>query len=248
MDIKSFISKILKNKVTLYILIIAIFAQAINFIMTNNKLALVYLIIFGIIGRLFSKNIVVILSIVFIAVNFMLFIGNGYNYYEGMQNANNKNSSTNDQINNSSKPKQQKNITKTKQGLPITPIDSDKSHDNTSSINDKSTNESFEVGNSKKGSYNIDYASTIEDAYDQLNGILGSDGIKRLTSDTQNLMQQQMHLTKAMEGMQPLIKNMKPLLENMGPLLEQAKSVMGNSETSNLANAAKKFSSSLQVK
>jgi hypothetical protein len=81
--------------------------------------------------------------------------------------------------------------------------------------------ESFEVGRSKKNSsgYNIDYASTIEDAYDQLNSILGSDGIKQLTNDTQGLMKQQMQLAESM-------KEMGPMIAGMAPLMTQAKGLL----------------------
>jgi len=41
---------------------------------------------------------------------------------------------------------------------------------------------------SNKKSNRIDYASTVEDAYDDLNKILGSDGMQRLTNDTHKLM------------------------------------------------------------
>jgi hypothetical protein len=82
--------------------------------------------------------------------------------------------------------------------------------------------DSFEVGRNKnKSKYNVDYAATIEDAYDELNNILGSDGIKNLTSDTQNLMKQQKQLTEAMTQIQPL-------MQTVGPLLDQAKSMMSN--------------------
>ena len=82
--------------------------------------------------------------------------------------------------------------------------------------------DSFEVGRNKnKSKYNIDYSATIEDAYDELNNILGSDGIKNLTTDTQNLMKQQKQLTEAMTQLQPL-------MQTVGPLLDQAKSMMGS--------------------
>ena len=84
------------------------------------------------------------------------------------------------------------------------------------------TDESFEVGRSKKrsgGGYKVDYASTVEDAYDELNKIIGGDGIKRLTSDTQNLMKQQLQLAEAMKGMGPLIQNMAPLMEQAQGLM-----------------------------
>ena len=41
---------------------------------------------------------------------------------------------------------------------------------------------------------------------------------------------------------------MKPLLENMGPLLDQAKGIMGHTDGKNLAEMAKKISSSLPQK
>jgi hypothetical protein len=179
----------------------------------------------------------------------------GKNIYEGMTNSDNASKDKteenktlpNDKKNNTStKTKDVK--TKTSQGLPMTGINEPLNHDNIDAQNTDTTAESFEVGHPKNGGYNIDYASTIEDAYDQLNGILGSDGIKRLTTDTQSLIQQQMQLTKAMEGMQPLIKNMKPLLENMGPLLDQAKGIMGSTDSKKLAEMATKMSSSLPQK
>ena len=58
----------------------------------------------------------------------------------------------------------------------------------------------------------IDYASTVEDAYGDLNKILGGDGIKRLTEDTQKLMGQQMQLADAMKSMTPLLTQAKTLL------------------------------------
>jgi hypothetical protein len=58
----------------------------------------------------------------------------------------------------------------------------------------------------------IDYASTVEDAYGDLNKILGGDGIKRLTEDTQKLMGQQMQLADAMKSMTPLLKQAKSLM------------------------------------
>ena len=80
---------------------------------------------------------------------------------------------------------------------------------------DVAKKDSFEVGRSKNGASKIDYASTIEDAYDDLNKILGSDGIKRLTSDTQGLMKQQMQLAESMKGMGPIIENIKPMMDQM---------------------------------
>ena len=67
----------------------------------------------------------------------------------------------------------------------------------------------------KKGD-RIDYATTLDDAYSNLNNILGKDGIKNLTSDTQALMKQQLQLASAMKGMQPLIGQAKDMMNSLG--------------------------------
>ena len=82
---------------------------------------------------------------------------------------------------------------------------------------------------SNKKRNRIDYASTVEDAYDDLNNILGSNGMQRLTHDTHKLMEQQMKLADAMKNMTPLIESAKTLmsgfdfdgLNNIGNLAKQ---------------------------
>jgi hypothetical protein len=79
----------------------------------------------------------------------------------------------------------------------------------------------------------IDYASTIEDAYSDLNKLLESDGIKQLTSDTQVLMQQQLELAGAIKSMSPLLEQAKGLLQgfdmkNLGGIASLAKSFNTN--------------------
>ena len=104
---------------------------------------------------------------------------------------------------------------------------------------DVAKKEDFEVGRRKNGSSKIDYASTIEDAYDDLNKILGSDGIKRLTDDTQGLMKQQMQLAESM-------KSMTPLVEQMMPMINQMKGMMNSLDSDNslggVMDIAKKLS------
>jgi hypothetical protein len=83
--------------------------------------------------------------------------------------------------------------------------------------------EPFEAGRRKNRNTNskIDYASTIEEAYDNLNSVLGSDGINQLTKDSQRLMKQQADLAESMKAIGPLMKNMEPMLN-------QAKEMMSS--------------------
>jgi hypothetical protein len=61
-----------------------------------------------------------------------------------------------------------------------------------------------------------------------LNKILGGDGIKNLTADTQKLMEQQLQLANAMKSMTPLLEQAKSLIggfdmKNFGNITEMAK-------------------------
>ena len=101
----------------------------------------------------------------------------------------------------------------------------------------------FEVGRRKNGGSKIDYATTIEDAYDQLNQILGSDGVKSLTTDTQKLMNQQMELAKSMEAMTPLIKGIMPMAEKAQEMMKSMDT--GSGGLGSVMEIAKKMSSGL---
>jgi hypothetical protein len=73
--------------------------------------------------------------------------------------------------------------------------------------------ESFEGG--KKGTVRLDHAATIETAYDDLQNILGNDGISKLTDDTKKLMSQQKNLFNAMNELAPAVKETMSMLEGL---------------------------------
>jgi hypothetical protein len=90
--------------------------------------------------------------------------------------------------------------------------------------------ESMNVMSNKKRN-RIDYASTVQDAYEDLNSMLGEDGIKGLTLDTNKLIEQQAQLASAMKNMTPLVKTAKELLngfnfEGMNDISNMAKQFM----------------------
>lgn len=62
----------------------------------------------------------------------------------------------------------------------------------------------------------LDYAATVEDAYDDLDKILGADGIKNLTNDTEKLVKQQQQLAGLMKNMGPMVGQVKEMMSSMG--------------------------------
>ena len=79
----------------------------------------------------------------------------------------------------------------------------------------------------------IDYAATIEQSYENLDNLLGSNSIQKLTADTQKLMKQQQSLFDTMQNMVPVLQGAQDMLKgfDVGGLTNSLKNIGG------LANA-----------
>jgi hypothetical protein len=86
-------------------------------------------------------------------------------------------------------------------------------------VNDKKVKESEKQAEnmsdepSKKS--NVDYSKTLEQAYDNLDKIIGTDGISKMSEETTRLAEQQQKLMKNIENMAPLLKNATKMLEGL---------------------------------
>lgn len=70
--------------------------------------------------------------------------------------------------------------------------------------------------NGKLGSTpKLDYAATLSEAYDNLDKMLGQDGVKQLGKDTQKLMQQQKDLFSTMNQFMPILENAQSMLKSI---------------------------------
>jgi hypothetical protein len=219
MKVKEVLFKFFTSKIVLNIVLILAILNIIGLIVMNDFTSIVYFILFALLLTYFSKNMIIVLGLPLILINLF-----NPKRMEGMENPDKMNNTIN-------KLKDEKQ----KKGDVIVPGYNENEEKESS---EQPNDESFEVGRSKKGKYNIDYASTVENAYDDLNKILGSDGIKNLTNDTQQLMKQQLQLAESMKSMEPFIKN-------MGPMLEQAQGILGGMNNKdglgNIMEMAKKF-------
>jgi hypothetical protein len=236
MKINSTVSKFLTNKWVLNIVSILALFNVIGYIVTGNFNSVIIFIIIGILVRYFSKNMTIILGVPLLLVNLLFSVGK---IKEGMENSSNKKleqSYDNSKKNENSKPKNNSGTKKTGQGLPMSKIENSSEENNAAQTSDGS--DGFEVGRSKGKGHEIDYATTIEDAYDNLNNILGGEGIQRLTSDSKRLMEQQTQLAEAMKNMGPLLQSMQPMVQNLQGMMGQ----MGSQEgLGGLMDLAKKI-------
>jgi hypothetical protein len=205
MNLKSSISEFLKNKWVLNVVGILSVLNIIGYISVGNVNAVLFFILFAIIIRYFSKNMIIVLGVPLIIINLFSFEGN---IIEGMENKDVVSTNEDDSTNNDNKDD-------------VEPDNSDIL--DTSETNKDNTQQGFETGRRKNRGHNIDYATTVEDAYDELNNKLGSDGIQRLTVDTQKLIEKQMKLAKTMEGMNKLVESIQPMVGQLQRMVGPSK-------------------------
>jgi hypothetical protein len=215
MKMPSVLQNLLTNKIVLNIVCVLSALNLIGYLAMGKITAILFFIVLAILITQFNKNMIIVLGVPLILVN--LFVAKGYSFVEGAETMGGDNGSTKtsdsqtmsqgdkDTIKKVAQKAQDK---KTTSGAVMTPLDS--TTDSTTDTMD----ESFEVGRAKRrgAGPQIDYASTVEDAYDNLNSILGGEGIQKLTADSQKLMKQQMELAKSMKAIEPMVASLEPMM------------------------------------
>ena len=213
MKLGSIASHILTNKRVLNIVSILAFLNVIGYVVIGDIESVAVFIVLAVLVGYFSKNMIVVLGIPLIVVNMIALKNRSYGI-EGLE-MNDSDKKTTD--------KKKSDDDKKKADDKKKKADDDKKKDadaatTITGANDKPADH-FEVGRAKNGGTKIDYAATVEGAYDELNKILGSEGMKGLTNDTQRLMKQQVALAESM-------KTIAPMMEQMAPMAAQAQEML----------------------
>lgn len=224
MKLGSIASRILTNKMVLNVVSIIALLNVIGYVVMGDVESVAVFVVLAILVRYFSKNMIVVLGIPLIVVNMMALKNRSYRI-EGLEMKKAATDSDNkpaaDDTSMSADDKAMSADDKKKADDDKKAAEKKKDSDAATTItgaNDKPADH-FEVGRAKNGGAKIDYAATVEGAYDELNKILGSDGIKSLTNDTQRLMKQQVALAESM-------KTFGPMIEKLTPMADQAQKVL----------------------
>jgi hypothetical protein len=251
MSFASEASKLLTNKYFLYFMVFLASTNVLGYLVTNKLNAVVFFGLVSLLTYQFSKNMAVVLLVALIATNFMM---SNRMMREGLENKT-VDSSSLDKI--ESKDSEiakalpiveaakdnaevgEKIKSANKEDIKAT-MEAALSDVNNTDLNKIEEEEGAPVGfnmsNTKKGNTKenfgpprLDYAATIEQSYQNLDSILGSDSIKQLTNDTQKLMQQQQNLFNSMNQMVPVLESAKSMLSNfnMDELQQSFKDISG---------------------
>jgi len=196
----------LKNKYVLYILLVVALGNVLGYLAIEDYKSLGLFISVGLLSTYFSKNMAITLMVAIlvtasVAINNKVREGleNKKEEKEGMEGEEGFECAT-DTVCPTGKSCSAQTECKPKAGFqnnvpPSTPA---KVGDDDESPGDR-----------------IDYAATMEQAYDNLSQMLGEDGVKGITSETKKLVQQQKDLMGTLNTMAPVLNTAKETLESM---------------------------------
>jgi hypothetical protein len=201
------VKNLLRSKLVLYITAIFTLLNVLGYLMNKCNYTVAFFILTALVTYMFTKNMILVLGGSIALTNtFMIckvaketFTG-GYEL-EGMKNKGPKKREGMKEGNDN----QGNNVEK-----------KEEESEDSSAEKKEEEKEEEEFTGFRKNNNQLDYAATVENAYGDLDKILGSDGIKNLTKDTERLMKQQQQLGKVMENMGPMVGQVKEMMKSMG--------------------------------
>lgn len=185
MKLNKTVNKVLTNKYVLYVVLFLAITNVLGYLMVKDFESLALFISLGLITSYFSKNMIIIMGVAMFGTN-VVFASNKIR--EGFQEG--------------------VDDLKKKTGE-----ESENDKEAMATLSPASLNEDDDIDEAPGG--RIDYAATMEQAYDNLSNLIGKGGISSLSKETKSLLDQQKQLAGQLESMAPLLKNAKSLLSNM---------------------------------
>jgi len=251
------IKSLLKDKNVLYVVLFLAVTNLFGYLMAGNFDAIMLFLVAGFASTYFSKNMIIIMLIAMLTTNFLIggkFLG--YKIKEGLEGM-----KEGDEGKEGKESKESKNdMKKNKEGKKMTDNNNNKNKNSTATIQKKKNSESVEVVDDKKkdgmktlspaninddgddddydgevigAKPKVNFASTLESAYDNLDKLLSSDAIGKMSSDTQRLAEKQQVLMGNIDKLAPMMDNAQNLLkglnvDKMGDMLNNMQTKLGN--------------------
>ena len=205
MKMKMKVPGLLKNKYILYILLIIGIINVLGYIALEDYNSLGLFITIGLLSSYFSKNMSVNLLLPIVITGLM---AANNKFREGMKNEDDDKTKEKMMNGKDDKCKEDEDCPKGKKcnsdGKCVATFQNNVPPSSPAPVE---TDES--VGD------RIDYAATMEQAYDNLNKMLGEGGMKNITNETKKLVAQQKDLMGTLNSMAPVLNNAKATLEGL---------------------------------
>jgi len=203
LKMKMNIRSLLKDKNVLYVVAFLAVTNLFGYLLLQNFDAVVFFLIVGFLTSYFSKNMIVVMLVAMISTNFIVGSRQLGVVTEGMSGGKGR---------KKSKAKKVKKAKKTEDEDSVVTI-TDTTKETMTQLS-PATVEQEQKGAPAKIS-KLDFAATLEAAYDNLDKMLGSDAIRSMSSDTQRLAEKQQALMKNIEKLEPMMQKAGSLLDGL---------------------------------
>lgn len=183
--------RLLNDKNVLYIVFVVAILNVLGYLLVQNIDAVAFFLIIGFLSTYFSKNMIVILLIAIVTTS--IFNSTRNKYVEGMSTR-----------------RSEKNKQKTSDN-----ITNETYKKETTNKDEHGPEGMTTVTNKAKKPNKLDYAGTLEKAYENLQNTVGEGGIEGLTSQTKTLLDQQKKLMDNIKGMEPFLQTAESFMNKL---------------------------------
>jgi hypothetical protein len=178
------VKNILHNKYVLYLVAFFALTNVIGYLTIGDYKALGMFLCLTLITSYFTKNLIIVFGLSMLGANILL----ANNVVEGLKNRSRKKR-------------------RIREGM-----HHDGENDDDDDDDDDDDGGDDEAFSTKKGGGRVDYEATTQAAYANLEKMLGPGGVKGLTKDAGNLMEQQEKMMKNLESFAPLISKAEKMM------------------------------------
>jgi len=189
---KQMMKLVLTDKYVLYFTLFAALSNLFIYMAMKEYLAVIFFLVVGFIASLFSKNMIIILVVAIATTAFAVTLKIINKVREGLED-----------------------MTKEKEAEEEGKDVSEAERADVKVSERQKMEKTEEPEGVPAGKPKIDYASTLESAYDNLDKLLSSDAIKNMSADTQRLASKQQQLMGNIEKLEPMMKTAQELMSNL---------------------------------
>ena len=199
------IKSLLKDKNVLYIVLFLAVTNLFGYLLMREVDAVIFFLIVGFLTSYFSKNMIVVMLVAMISTNFLLGSKHLGSIKEGNSNMGLKKTVpvVSDKTNGKEVLEIDVDITKDSEGEEKVDVE----------VKEPLAKLSPAPANGKKPK--LDYAGTMEAAYDNLDDLLSSDALKNMSADTQRLAEKQKLLMNNIGKLEPVMQKASKLLDGL---------------------------------
>jgi hypothetical protein len=233
------IHSLLRDKNVLYVTLFIAIVNMFAYLMFRQFDAILFFVIIGLVTSHFSKNMIIILLTAIISTNLATSVKIIGKVREGMENKETKDKKDKKDVKDKKDKKDMKGMKdkKDKKDMKNKTVLESMTDNQTDEKDIKCVGSSCKIKKTKDGftqqlnparidgadededdftdTPTVDYASTLESAYDNLDKLLSSDAISSMSADTQRLAEKQQMLMGNINKLQPMMDKAGSLLEGL---------------------------------